>query len=107
MTAAAVCLLNPEQLKLARHALGLDSGGRKQSYRNRYLVAPGTATHGMWLDMVRRGWAFMGPSLREDGKPQYAGGADIFGLSYRGASMALHPGESLDPEDFELDSAEA
>jgi hypothetical protein len=99
--------MTPEQIQLARHALGLDTPGRKQSYRNRYLVVPGTATHKLWLDMVRRGWAFMGPSLGEDGKIHYAGGADLFGLSYRGATLALQPGENLDPEDFELDRSEA
>lgn len=76
---------------LARHALGLD-GSRKRSYRNRYIVSPGTSQHATWMAMVESGDAAI---FRHAVPPN-----DLFQLTRAGAEAVLRPGESLDPEDF-------
>jgi predicted secreted protein len=78
--------------ELARHALGLKDG-RKQSYRNRYVVDAGE-DHAAWCGLVERGLA------RRRAGNQITGGMDCFWLTRAGAESALNPGEKLDPEDF-------
>lgn len=82
--------MNPEQLKMARHALGLVDG-RKQSYRNRYVAGLGTSQEDAWNEMCRKGLAERGR-----GRIETVG----FCLTEAGAQEALGPGEQLDLEDF-------
>ena len=76
--------MTPEQIKMARHALGLEDG-RKVSYRNRYF-AGGPPTEAAWNDLVAKGLAER-TSL-------------CFHLTEVGAKAVLLAGERLDPEDF-------
>lgn len=85
--------MTPDQIELARHALGLD-GRRRQSYRNHYVIGAGNADHDNWTAMVAAGEA-----RRRNGSP-LTGGDDLFWLTTAGATAALRRGERLDPEDF-------
>lgn len=82
--------MNETQRRLARHALGLPND-RKQSYRNRYSASPIGEAHNAWLGLQQRGLADSMP-----GKSSLV----HFYLTHDGATAALEPGESLDPEDF-------
>jgi hypothetical protein len=82
--------MTPEQIKMARSALGLPNG-MKRSYRNRYCAALGSATERAWNDLVRRGHAERGIEQVQTA---------IFYLTESGARIAIDPTESLDPEDF-------
>ena len=84
--------LNDHERELARHALGLKDG-RKQSYRNHYVVDAGE-DHAAWLGMVERRLA------RRRAGNSITGVMDRFWLTRAGAEAALAPGEKLDPEDF-------
>lgn len=83
----------PEQVGLARHALGLGNG-RRVSYRNYFVTGPRTDDYAHWMAMVRAGNAY-----RRAGNA-IMGGDDIFYLTTAGARAALKHGERLDPEDF-------
>jgi hypothetical protein len=77
--------MTPEQIKLARHALGLDNPDAKgRSYRNRYFVSG--FGHSEWDKMVRAGNAEF---IR-----------NTYHLTRSGALAVLQDGERLDPEDF-------
>lgn len=82
--------MNPEQIGLARQALGL-TGGRRISYRNYFCADPGHSAYDNWFAMVESGMA-----VRRD----QVGGGHIFHLTPAGARSTLKPGERLDPEDF-------
>ena len=82
--------MTPDQIKMARHALGLPNG-IKRSYRNRYCAALGSREEKAWNDLVRRGHA-------ERGIEQVK--TAIFYLTESGARIAIDPVESLDLEDF-------
>lgn len=82
------------QIDLSRHALGLD-GRRKTSYRNRFVIGPGSEDYAAWMAMVEAGDA-----TRRDGATVPFGGCDVFYLTEQGAKKALNRGEKLDPEDF-------
>lgn len=84
--------MTPEQIELARHALGLDDR-RKQSYRNRFCAGPGHDDYAAWVAMVADGNA-------EQHKSKLYAGDSMFFLTKAGATAALRPGETLDPEDF-------
>lgn len=81
--------MTPSQLKMARHALGLDESG--VSYRNRYVVGIGSPQEGEWNDLCQQG-------LAERGK----NGLTFVGfcLTDAGARGTLYSGEMLDSEDF-------
>lgn len=83
--------MNPRQIELARHALGLDGWG-KRTYRNRYLVAPGASLHAEWLRMVENGHAVR--------HVQPGRSTDMFMLTRAGAEAAIRPGELLDEADW-------
>lgn len=85
--------MSPEQVALARHALGLD-GRRRMSYRNHFVTGPGTTDYGPWVAMVETGDAKRLPGS------ELTGGDDLFLLTLQGARAALRTGERLDPEDF-------
>jgi hypothetical protein len=80
--------MTPSQRQLARHALGLPNSAR-ESYRNRYVTAPGTDIWADWQAMVRAGQATYDPTP-----------PGTFRLTRAGALMAIEPGEALDREDF-------
>lgn len=84
--------MSPEQIELARHALGLD-GYRKKSYRNHFVTGPGSDDYTNWQAMVAAGYA-----KRRAGSA-LTGGDDLFWLTEAGARLALK-GETLDQEDF-------
>lgn len=85
--------LTPEQLRLARHALGLPND-RSQSYRNRYCAGVPSSARNHWLALEAAGLAF---SDAVEGQRQF------FALTRTGAEMALERGETLDLEDFPHD----
>ena len=85
--------MTPEQIELARHALGLPNKQRR-SYRNRFVTGPGGTDYLHWMQMVTDGRA-----RRRAGSP-LTGGDDYFWLTTGGACEALLPGERLDQEDF-------
>lgn len=85
--------MTPEQIQLARHALGLGNG-RRISYRNHFVTGPGHSDHDNWIAMVAAGEA-----IRRKGSA-LSGGDDIFYLTPTGARAAVKQGERLDPEDF-------
>lgn len=85
--------MTDEQIALARHALGLN-GRCKMSYRNRFVAGPGHSDYDNWLAMVEAGEA-----IRRQGS-ELTGGDDWFRLTFKGALLALRPGETLDEEDF-------
>ena len=83
--------MNEEQIKLARHALGLGyTAEHNRSYRNRYHCNPGTPANDLWRDMVSNGFA----------RGEVVGKMDFFYLTLIGAKAAIRDGESLDREDF-------
>lgn len=85
--------MTPEQIELARHALGLD-GRRKQSFRNHFVTGPYSSDYQLWVDAANAGDA----KMRESGLlPK---GDACFWLTEQGAKKALAEGESLCPEDF-------
>jgi hypothetical protein len=82
--------MTPEQIELARHALGLPNE-RKQSYRNHFVCGPGHRDLDNWQAMVAAGAAK---------RKVLSGGEDVFWLTAAGAIAAIKKGEALDPEDF-------
>ena len=86
--------MTPQQIELARHALGLPNKQRK-SYRNRFVTGPGHTDYDNWMAMTASGDA-----RRRDGKSLPFGGSDMFWLTRQGAEKALLPKEKLCPEDF-------
>jgi hypothetical protein len=80
--------MTPEQLRLARHALGLPNN-LMRSYRNRFLAAGQSELE--WREMVHRGHAKLGAGTNT---------GTWFSLTLEGARAALSPAETLDREDF-------
>lgn len=85
--------MTPEQIELARHALGLPNS-RRTSYRNHFVTGAGCDDYAEWQAMVAAGFA-----KRRAGN-QLSGGDDVFWLTEAGAKTALLPREHLDREDF-------
>ncbi|QEX18535.1 hypothetical protein FRZ44_38420 [Hypericibacter terrae] len=85
--------MTPDQIELARHALGL-TNGRRRSYRNHFVTGEGSHDYAAWQAMVAAGEA-----TRTKGNA-ITGGDDLFRLTKIGAVAALKRGETLDPEDF-------
>jgi hypothetical protein len=86
--------MTSEQVKLARHALGLPNK-RNMSYRNRFICNPGHDDYDNWMAMEKTGYAMrIKPS-------SIMSGMFFFWLTPDGAKLALHAGEKLDPEDFD------
>lgn len=81
--------MTPEQLRLARHALGLPNKARR-SYRNRFYAG---GQHPEWRAMEAAG-------LAEADTIPTATGMTWFWLTRAGAEAALDPGERLCREDF-------
>ena len=86
--------MNPTQIELARHALGLPSKDGR-SYRNRFCAGIHHPDYAHWVAMV-----VTGDAILHDGKSLPFGGDDLFELTRQGATAALHRGEQLDVEDF-------
>lgn len=91
--------LRPEQIDMARHALGLsDQRGRwRKSYRNHYCVGYGDKDWWLWQMMVARGLAVYRP-VRKGGGVEWSG--DFFHLTRAGAEAVLQKNERLCREDF-------
>lgn len=85
--------MTPEQIELARHALGLPNK-RRQSYRNHFVCGQGHPDWENWQDMVAAGLA----KTRKGNA--LTGGYNWFWLTLDGAHNALRKGERLDLEDF-------
>ena len=85
--------MTPEQIKLARHALGLPNK-RKISYRNHFVTGDGSGDYADWNAMVDAGMAKVRRNV------EMYGGADYFRLTIDGAKAALAKGEKLSAEDF-------
>ena len=83
--------LSVEQLKMARHALGLPNR-KNESYRNRFCVPHFLEEAHEWGLMAAQGFAKLG-----DRQPS---GIQDFHLTKAGAAIALKAGESLSREDF-------
>ncbi|MET3925582.1 hypothetical protein [Devosia sp. 2618] len=83
--------MSPEQVELARHALGLPNRSNK-SYRNRFVTAEDDPN---WCEMVRNGEARM-----RSAKTLPFDGDALFWLTIKGATAALKGRETLCPEDF-------
>lgn len=85
--------MTPEQIELARHALGLPNNSRK-SYRNHFVAGKGHLDYANWQAMVDAGLA-----TRRNGST-LTGGDDCFWLTEEGAKRALKKYETLCAEDF-------
>lgn len=83
-------MMTPDQLKLARHALGLPNRLHR-AYRNRFAGARRSRDYMEWRRMVDAGYALRWPW-------HYAYG-DHFMLTSAGASTAMRGRERLDPEE--------
>lgn len=83
--------MTPEQIELARHALGLNRG--KVAYRNHFCAGPGHVDYPQWADMVAAGDAVERVPTGHDNS--YAGNS-IFFLTNQGIAKVLRPGESID-----------
>lgn len=66
--------MTPEQIELARHALGLPND-RRRSYRNRFVTGPGHSDYDNWMQMVAAG------NARRRSGNQLTGGDDFFWLT--------------------------
>lgn len=84
--------MTPAQIKLARHALGLNAGCLI-SRRNVFVAASDTADFYEWRAMVEAG-------LAEFRSVFNSSGAEVFKLTRAGAEAALRPGDRLNPEDW-------
>jgi hypothetical protein len=82
--------MTPEQIRLARHALGLPNRD-KRSFRNRSYAARGTPEFKAWVDLEDRGLA-----KRHDVQAFSIG----FALTEAGARRSIDPVESLDRKNF-------
>jgi hypothetical protein len=85
-------MMTPEQVELARHALGLPND-TKRSYRNYFTCGEHSPDFAVWQRMVSNGDAI-------SEKRKGFGGDSIFWLMEDGARKALKPGETLDMEDY-------
>lgn len=81
--------------ELMRHALGLPNRERR-SYRNRFVIGPGSEDYAAWTRLVE-----VGAARREAGN-EITGGNDLFTfkLTRAGADAVLEHRESLCAEDF-------
>lgn len=84
--------MTPNQIELARHALGLPNSERR-SYRNYFTAGPTHSDYADWMAMVAAGDAI---TEKRDG----FGGDSLFWLKEAGARKALLPGETLDVSDY-------
>jgi hypothetical protein len=84
-------LFTPEQIELARHALGLPNE-KNVSYQNRYVANPETEAYQQWQNMVLLGAAGVYASITHV--------MTTFFLTEKGAEEALSAGESLNIKDF-------
>lgn len=83
-------MMSSEQVRLARHALGLPNE-RRTSYRNRYYAPVGSTKEIVWKDLVTQGLALRGA----------VDGSNVaFYLTEAGAKAAIMPSERLDRDDF-------
>lgn len=80
--------MTPDQIKLARHALGLPNKQRK-AYRNRFVAHADSPDGHLWSEMVHAGFAVCTP---DDIRPD---GWKVFRLTIAGAFTALEDSETI------------
>lgn len=81
--------MNSEQVRMARHALGLPNDNH-QSYRNHFCLYRDSDGYAAWEDLVAKGFA-----------TKYTGQKmDVFHLTAAGAKLVITGPEKLDTEDF-------
>lgn len=83
--------LTPKQRDLIRHAIGL-SAHSKITYRNHFVIGPGSEDYGVWMELVSKGLA-----KRADGSA-ISGGMDVFWATREAALAVRRPDEHLDRE---------
>ncbi len=83
-------VMTPEQIAVARHALGL-TGRNRESFRNSFVTGAGCENHALWLAMVDAGDA-----IKRDGENLPFGGDDLFYLTLQGAMKVLRPDERFE-----------
>jgi hypothetical protein len=93
MSESATKPLTDEQLKVARHALGLPNK-KRMSYRNHFCAGPGHADYETLMQMVAQRDA-----IRVTGSQW--GGDDMFYMTWKCALKARAPNEHLSREDCE------
>jgi hypothetical protein len=87
--------MNPQQIDMARHALGLsNSPSQRKSYRNRFFTEAESPDGLVWQAMVAAGDA------KDLGPQKLAGGMHLYVMTHQGALKVLQPGERLCHEDF-------
>lgn len=85
--------MTPEQIELARHALGLPNE-RSKAYRNHFVCGPGHSDYDNWVAMTDAGLA-----KSRKGTP-LSGGEPVFWLTLKTATSVLAKGECLDMANF-------
>lgn len=83
--------MNEKQVKLVRHAIGLD-GRSKVTYRNHFCVGREGEDHSDWDKLVESGLATARRNV------QAYGGMDIFCATREAATMVLRDGERLEAD---------
>ena len=78
--------MSMEQLKLARHAIGLPNSSQTAN-RNSFVCGPGR-DNDLWRGMVKDGFATIVENV------SWMGGMDLFRLTEKGINKALCPQES-------------
>ena len=91
--------LTPEQIELARHALGIPNKRRK-SYRNRFVIGAGCTDYEQWMAMVA-----LGAAKRVDASRVPFGGDDLFYLTMSGARAALNVADCVGSHRVDGDDA--
>lgn len=85
--------MTQDELRIARHTLGLDNpNANGVSFRNKFYASRGHTDWQTLHDMVGVGW------MNLEDEPN--GKQTLFWLNRWGAELALMPGEGLDREDF-------
>ena len=72
--------MDPKQLHILQHSLGLDQRGQGTSYRNHFVTGPGSTDHDDCTALVNAGLM-----TRRTGHP-LAGGDDVFNVTASGRS---------------------
>lgn len=83
--------LTRRQRDFVRHAIGFD-GRSKTTYRNHFVVGPGTDGYEDWMDLVQKGYA-----KRREGSA-ISGGDDVFWVTRETALFVCNKDERLAPD---------
>lgn len=75
--------MNPEQLHILQHSLGLDRYGRGTMYRNHFVTGEGSLDHPVCMALVDAGM------MKRHGDHPLAGGDDVFTVTEEGKRAAV------------------